>query len=165
MHVSNRTRQFLFPTVNVRFLLRVAAVAATTVFVCSRVLVPVRIQGTSMEPTYHDGDMGLCWRLRYLWSSPRRGDVVAIRYSGPHYMLAKRVVGLAGDTIAFRDGVLYLNGQPQQEPYLVLPSHWNLPPRVVETGKVYVVGDNRSIPIDEHVFGQTDADRVIGGIL
>jgi signal peptidase I len=165
MHVSTRTRQFLFPTINVHFLLRVAAVAAITVFIFSQVLVPVRIQGTSMEPTYHDGDVGLCWRLRYLWSPPARGDVVAVRYSGPHYMLAKRVVGLAGDTIAFQDGILYRNGEPQHEPYLILPCQWDLPPRLVETGKIYVVGDNRSIPIEEHVFGQTDAERVIGGIL
>lgn len=158
-------RSFLFPRFTRRFALRLVLVAAATWLVGSRVLVPVRIHGISMEPTYHDGTFGLCSRLRYLFREPRRGDVVGVRFAGPHAMLAKRIVALAGETVAFQDGVLLVNAAPQHEPYIVFPCDWNMPPRLVETGHVYVVGDNRSMAIEDHVFGQAERKRVIGGIL
>lgn len=158
-------RNFLFPRLNRRFFIRLTLVAAVTWFACTRVLVPMRIHGISMEPTYHDGDFGICWRLRYLFHPPQRGDIVAVRFAGPSAVLLKRVVALAGDEVAFRGGTLYVNGIAQDEPYTAKPCDWELPPRRVESGKVYVVGDNRSLPIEDHVFGQTETKRVIGTIL
>jgi len=158
-------RRFFLPKPNRFFLLRLSAVALATVLFFTQVLIPLRIEGYSMEPTYRDGTFNLCWRWRYLLSEPRHGDVVVIRFAGRRVMLLKRVVALAGDSVAFREGVLLINGQPVTEPYVRMRSNWNLEPRTVAAGKVYVVGDNRGVPIERHHFGQVDQERIMGGVL
>jgi signal peptidase I len=80
-------------------------------------------------------------------------------------MLLKRVVALEGDVVEFRAGRLFVNSRPAQEPYVHDPSAWDLPPRTVARGHVYVVGDNRRVPMHVHQFGQTAIDRIIGGPL
>ena len=165
MHVPARLRHFLFPRLTPRFALRVLLFAALTWLIFTQILVPVRIHGISMEPTHLDGDVAFCWRWRYAFSPPNPGDIVAVRFAGPHAVLIKRVVGLPGDTVAFADGRLLRNGTPVAEPYVQEPCNWNLAPRRVEPGNLYVVGDNRSMDIQDHDFGQTDTHRIVGGIL
>lgn len=80
-------------------------------------------------------------------------------------MLLKRVVALAGETVEFRRGALLVNGKMIKEPYVQYPSDWNLGPREVKSGKIYVVGDNRSVPLHQHHFGQVSVKRVVGGVV
>ena len=155
---------FLLPRFNRPFLLRLLVLILTTVLLFTQVLIPLRIDGQSMEPTYSNG-FNLCWRGRYLFASPQRGDVVAIRFAGNRVLLLKRIVALAGDTVAFNNGALLVNGEKVQEPYVQFRSDWNLEPRTVEPGKVYVVGDNRGVPMNRHHFGQVDEQRIVGGLL
>jgi len=77
-------------------------------------------------------------------------------------MLLKRVVALEGEQVEFIEGRLFVNGKEVAESYVRYPCHWNLPPRLVEKGSVYVVGDNRDMPIEHHYFGQTSAKRIEG---
>ena len=162
MTPHSRIRQFFFPSLTPRFLIRVCFVAVFAYLFFGYVLLPIRIQGTSMEPTYRNGGMNFCWKLRYLFSQPERHDVVAVRFAGNRVMLLKRVVALEGEQIEFRDGELFVDGKEIAEPYVVYPCNWNLPPRRVEKGSVYVVGDNRNMPLEHHYFGQTTLKRVIG---
>lgn len=80
-------------------------------------------------------------------------------------MLLKRIIGLAGDTIEFRKGVLYVNGKRTPEPYVRHTSTWDLPERTVKPNHVYVVGDNRGTVMSRHRFGQTAVSRIIGGVI
>lgn len=91
--------------------------------------------------------------------------MVAVRFAGKRVMLLKRVVAVEDERVEFRDGKLYVDGNEIDEPYVRYPSNWNLPPRRVEKDSVYVVGDNRNIPLENHVFGQTSIKRVIGAPL
>jgi signal peptidase I len=118
-----------------------------------------------MAPTYDDGSFNLCWRGRYLWSEPQRGDIVVLRFAGERELLLKRVLALAGDTIAFRDDTLLVNGALVTEPYVHGQSSWNFEPRRVESGKVFVAGDNRAVPMERYHFGQIDQERIMGGLV
>jgi signal peptidase I len=118
-----------------------------------------------MEPRYHDGEFNFCWRLRYAFSQPGRGDVVVVRLAGKKVMLLKRAVALAGDEVEFREGRLFVNGRQVEEPYVRYPCDWELPPRRVEVGHVYLIGDNRSMPMEQHQFGQTSVNRIVGAPL
>jgi signal peptidase I len=115
-----------------------------------------------MEPTYRNGEFNFCFRLSYIFAKPERHDVVIIRLAGEKIMLLKRVVALEGEIVEFRRGKLFINGIKINEPYVRYPSNWNLPPRRVEQNHVYVLGDNRNVPINIHQFGQTSVDRIIG---
>jgi signal peptidase I len=162
MASTSRIRQFFFPSLTPRFLIRVFFVALFASLFFGYVCIPIRIQGASMEPTYRNGGFNFCWKLHDLFSRTKRHDVVAVRFAGNRVMLLKRVVALEGEQVEFRDGRLFINGQALDEPYVVYPCNWNLPPRHVEKDSVYVIGDNRSMPIENHYFGQTSVKRLIG---
>jgi len=123
---------------------------------------PVYIDGGSMLPTYSDRGVNFCWMPIFWFRSPHRGQIVIARYAGERVMLLKRVVALAGEEVEFRDGQLLVNGKEVKESYVALPCNWNLPPRRVDDGYVYVVGDNRSMPIENHKFGQLAVNRIVG---
>ena len=131
----------------------------------------MRIHGISMEPTYGDGEFHVCWRAGYWFREPRHGDVVAVRFAGPRAALLKRVVGLPGDTIAFRDGILYRNGAAQHEPYIAQPSDWNLPPRTVAPGTLYVIDAGEQagseagpVPLDGHRMSPDAVLALLGAL-
>ena len=154
--------RFLLPDFDRRFLLRAAAVALGAYLLFGFCLLPLVVRGRSMEPTYRDGSFTFCWAFSYLFHGPRRGDVVAVRLAGRRVVLLKRVVALEGEEVSFAGGVLFVDGAPAQEPYLRIPCDWNLEPRRVRPGHIYLVGDNRAVPMEQHDFGQTPVSRVLG---
>lgn len=157
-------RRFFFPTLNKNYLIRLVLVGIVCYLIFGHLLIPLRIQGQSMEPTYRDGSFSFCWRLQYLFSPPERFDVVTVRFTGRRVMLLKRIIALPGETVAFRQGLLYVNGIQVEEPYVHYRSDWNLAPRKVAPGHVYVVGDNRGTSMTRHRFGQVVMDRIVGGV-
>ena len=165
MASRSRIRQFLFPSLTTKFLIRIVLVAFFAYLFFGHICTPILIRGSSMEPTYHHGSVNFCLKLRYLFSAPRRYDVVALRFAGDKVMLLKRVVALEGEHVEFREGRLFINGEELAEPYVRYPCRWDLPPRQVEKNAIYVVGDNRDMPIEQHTFGQTSMKRVVGAPL
>jgi len=154
---------FFFPKLDARLLKRLAFLVVFCLLFFGFVCRPCVIQGESMRPTYGGFGFTFCWKPIYWVTKPKRGDVAILRMVGNKVLLLKRIIALEGDTVEFRDGQLYLNGEKAEEPWDTLgPCNWNLPPRKVEPGHVYVVGDNRSMDIDEHIFGQIPASRILG---
>ena len=149
-----------------RTLLRAAVLAVILVVVFRYVLLPVRVQGISMWPTYRDQQWSLVNRLAYVWSEPRRGDVVCVRFTaGERVMLLKRVVALPGETVGFRNGRLHVNGQPVDEPYVRTSCDWEEPERRLGPDEYYVVGDNRSMPREDHLHGIAERWRIVGKLI
>lgn len=79
-------------------------------------------------------------------------------------MLLKRVIALEGETVEFRKGILYVNGNLFEESYVRHRSDWDLPPRTITSGHVYVIGDNRGTSMARHRFGEIDMNRIVGGV-
>jgi signal peptidase I len=126
-----------------------------------------------MSPTFEDGEWVLAQRRRSLGSDwcPRRFDKVLVRDQSEEENLSKRVIGLPGDTVELKGGIIYLNGEKLQDPfgngkitfYLVDDNDVNLKywsgPNIgedvvkfadeqlmtVQKGFVWVIGDNRVI--------------------
>jgi signal peptidase I len=122
-----------------------------------------RVYGSSMEPNLHTDQRLVVEKISYRLHSPRRGDVVVIRMPerGPE-LLIKRVIGLAGETIEIRSGVVYINEQPLEEDYLVRKASGTYGPTTIPEGHVFVMGDNRGASNDSRVFGPVSLDRVVG---
>jgi len=153
-------------------LVRAAVLAVACLVVFKLVLLPVRVEGMSMAPTYADHSFNFVNRLAYLWHAPRRGDVVGIRFnrrwtrwSAPHVMLLKRIIGLPGEAISFVDGRVRVNGQPLDEPYEKGPCDWNAAAVTLGADEYFVVGDNRSMAKEEHTFGKAERSRIVGKAL
>lgn len=160
--MADFVKKFFFPKISSRYLLRVAVVAATAFIIFKYILIPFRIQGESMAPTYVTGSFNFCFALRYVFSKPMPPDVVNVRMAGKKIMLLKRVVATEGQRVEFRGGDLYVDAKKILEPYVVNKGDWNLLPTTVKTGNVYVVGDNRSMPAEAHTFGQTSVTQIVG---
>ena len=131
-------------------------------FFFKMIILPVRIEGNSMFPTYHDHGWNYVNKLAYRHVEPQRGDVVSIRMAGEHVMFLKRIVGLPGETVAFEHGHLIINGTIMLEPYLKFPSHTpRLAPVTLGRDEYYVIGDNR-MNSDRGVIGR---ERIVGRVI
>jgi signal peptidase I len=148
-----------------RTLLRAIITAAVVLLVSRFILIPIRVEGISMLPTYHERQLNFVNRLAYLFHEPRHGDVVSIRTTGKSIMYMKRVVGVPGETIAFINGQLLINGEVVPEPYLKLPSSWDVAPRTLGPTEYYLVGDNRTMPPELHTKGAVERRRILGKVL
>jgi len=155
-------RRFLFPRMTAKSLLRLCCTALGAYFFFGLLCRPCLIQGESMRPLYSGHGLTFCWTPAYWRSKPQRGEVVVVRFVGEKVFLLKRIVALEGDQVEFRNGVLLVNGEKADHWPVVGPCDWELSPRIVEKGHVYLVGDNRSMPINEHIFGQAPANRILG---
>jgi signal peptidase I len=146
-------------------MIRAVALIASAAIVFGYVLVPMRLQGISMLPTYSDGAFNFANRLAYLWRPPARGDVVAIRMAGPSVMYVKRIVGLPRERVEIAMGVVMINGEPLVEPSVVNQSPWNLQAVTLGDEDYFVIGDNRAMEMQDHDFGRASRDRIIGKML
>ena len=154
--------RFIFPRLTRGFFVRLSALAAATWLVGMYWLRPMVVDGESMEPTYAAHGFNVCVLTAYRSRPPARGAGVVLKYGGTRYMLLKRVLAFEGETVAFSNGVCVVDGRALDEPYLVKNSGWNVPPRTVKPGNVYVMGDNRSVPFEVHVGGEIALARVAG---
>jgi signal peptidase I len=130
-----------------------------------------RIPSDSMIPTLAQGDRVLVNKLSYDAHDINRGDVVVfnrpdalVASPGDPEDLIKRVVGLPGETVDSRRGVVYVDGRKLHEPYLEMGiSTYNLEtPVVVPDDHVLVLGDNRGNSTDGRSFGPIPVDSVVG---
>ncbi len=128
------------------------------------------IPSGSMIPTLQIGDRVLVNKFVYRFTEPERGDIVVFRsVESSDENLIKRVVGVPGDEIAVRKGKLFLNGEPQKEPYVVedpclryLPKTCSFRPTTLPEGHVFVMGDNRAKSRDSRFFGPLPKENIEG---
>jgi signal peptidase I len=142
-------------------LVRIVVLVALIFVLRAFVLLPIRVSGESMLPTYQADGINFVNRLAYLHSEPQRGDIVAIRFSDEHIMMMKRVLGLPGETVALARGRVVVNGEMLDEPYVKIPGAWDMPPEKLGPHQYFVIGDNRAVS----VFGRADRNRIIGKVL
>ena len=146
------------------------------------------IPSESMVPTLEVGDRVLANKFIYRFTDPHRGDVVVFEsvegggggetgpFSGIQRLvtgesataeppdLIKRVVGVPGDRVAVRNGVLYVNGERQKEPYLndEFPDRSFAAPTKVPEDHIFVMGDNRANSRDSRFFGPVPQKNIEG---
>jgi signal peptidase I len=127
------------------------------------------IPSLSMFPTLDEGDRVLVNKLSYRLHDVHRGDLVVFeRPEGQPESdikdLIKRVIGLPGEMIEAREGVIYIDGEELDESdYLVEGTTTdNLPRQEIPDGHVFVMGDNRGDSADSRVFGPIDEDTIVG---
>jgi signal peptidase I len=144
---------------------RIAIIISLAVVVFGWILVPLRLSGISMLPTYHDGTMNFANRAAYWTREPARGDVVAIRMAGPNAFYVKRIVGMPGERVEIVAGAVRVNEEVLIEPTVVRRAPWNMAPVNLAPGEFFVVGDNRSMKIENHDLGRVSRRRIVGKLL
>jgi signal peptidase I len=158
------TRRLVFGSNPRRTAVRILVLAGVSFVTFRWVLIPVRTQGISMQPTYESGTLTFVNRLAFVQRPPARGDIVAIRLAGPHVVYVKRIVALPGERVEIVHGQVLINGSPLPEPYVRNRRPWDVPQVALTASEYYVIGDNRGMRASDHDFGRVDADRILGRI-
>ena len=113
---------------------------------------------------YDVGVPGLDWHMP-LWRQPARQQLIIFRsVMEPGTDLVKRVIGLPGDTVEIREGVLRINGAPLAEPYLAAPMspRERFGPVQVPPESFFVMGDNRGNSYDSRYWGAVPRRNIVG---
>ncbi|MBA3472448.1 MAG: signal peptidase I, partial [Rubrobacter sp.] len=93
-----------------------------------------------------------------------REDIIVFESVEYGVDLMKRVVGVPGDEIEVRSGILFVNGEQQEVPYLnrELPDDSSYGTKTVPPGHVFVMGDNRADSADSRIFGAVPKENIVG---
>jgi signal peptidase I len=158
-------RRIVFGSHPRRTAVRILVLAAISFVTFRWVLIPVRTQGISMQPTYESGILKFVNRLAYIRRSPGRGEIVAIRLAGPHVVYVKRIIALPGERVQIVHGQVLINGTPLAEPYVRNRRPWDVPEVTLTSAEYYVIGDNRGMRASDHDFGRVEATRILGRIV
>ncbi|MYL18409.1 signal peptidase I [Halobacillus litoralis] len=134
------------------------------------------VDGESMEPTLYDGNLLMVNKAVYDWSEIDRQQVIVF-HANEEEDYVKRVIGIPGDEIEFKNDQLYVNGVLLEESYLDdLRPNDGLPftedftleeatgSATVPEGHLFVMGDNRRDSLDSRYFGFVPEDTVVGKV-
>jgi signal peptidase I len=160
-----RTRRLIFGANPRHTAVRIAVLGIISFAIFKWVLLPVRAEGFSMQPTHQPGAFILVNRLAFTMRPPVRGDIVAIRLAGTRVVYVKRVMGLPGERLAIVGGLVHIDGQPLDEPYVHARGPWELEELTIGPDEYFVVGDNRGMNMREHALGRVDAARIVGRVV
>ncbi|MDF2556748.1 MAG: lepB [Bacillales bacterium] len=136
---------------------------------------PVLVDGQSMMPTLHDQNRMIVNKIGYIVGEPKRGDIVVFHATQDRDYI-KRVIGLPGDTIEYKDDVLFINGKEVKEPYLdkyksqidegTLTDNFSLEAlhgmKKIPKGEYWLMGDNRRFSQDSRHLGPIKRDKILG---
>jgi signal peptidase I len=144
----------------------VIAVAAVFV-VRSFIAQPFLVSGSSMEPTFSNGNYLLVDELTYRFREPERGEVVVFRYpQDTSSYFIKRIIGLPGETVEVKNGQVDIlkNGVSQvlREPYVLQRAATADFSKTLGSDEYFVMGDNRSFSFDSRSWGPLPKDDVVG---
>jgi len=136
---------------------------------------PFYVKGASMEPNFYDHEYLIVDEISYRFNEPSRGDIVVFRYPrDPQEYFIKRMIGLPGESVQFKDGqvIIYNKENPDgvvlDEPYLPAGlKTYALSEEKVNLGKdeYFVLGDNRNSSKDSRSFGPVNRSYLTGKVL
>lgn len=157
---TNKTKEVIKTIVT--YLLIILAVILIRVFFVD----PVRVDGSSMNTTLSDGEIMLLNKIVYKKNDIKRFDIVVVN-QGDKYII-KRVIGLPGETISYKNNILYINGKEMDDPY---PSTKTDDFSIEDVGHTkipgdtyFVMGDNRSDSLDSRYpsVGVIRKENIVG---
>lgn len=122
------------------------------------------VYGQSMEPNLYERQRLIIDKVSYHFLAPERNDIVVIAMPDMEEMLVKRVIGLPGETVEVRNGVVYVNSEPLPEPFPHELGHESRAPITLGPLNYYVMGDNRDNSNDSRSFGPVQREYILGRV-
>lgn len=135
------------------------------VLIRSFIITPVIVSGNSMLPNFNDGELLLVKKIGYNEKTIKRFDVIVIKKDKEE--IIKRVIGLPGEHVSYKNNKLYINDKLVSEDYTHLNTKdFNLEEictcSTIPEGKYLVLGDNRPISKDSRSIGLIDEKNIVG---
>ena len=119
--------------------------------------------GASMRPNFEEGQRVVASKLAYQFGEPERGDVIVFEPpNGGRDDYIKRIIGLPGDRVEVKDGVVYVENLPLDEPYISQPPGYTYSVEIIPENEYWVLGDNRNNSNDSHTGWTVPRENIIG---
>jgi signal peptidase I len=139
---------------------------------------PFIVDGPSMKPNFHTGERLIVNEILYDIREPEKDEVIVFHVPSEGRDFIKRVIAVAGDTVKVEGDIVYVNGEPIDEPYIQAEidsrqsqnlqyndkdfPNSNYPDGKVPEGHIFVMGDNRSNSTDSRMIGYVPLEDIIG---
>ena len=135
------------------------ATIIVVLFIKIYIVSPVMVNGISMEDTLHNHDVMILNKIGFRLNGAKRFDIVVVNIGKTK--IIKRVIGLPGETIEYKDGILYINDKEVIDKYN--NGHTpNIPKMILSDSEYFVLGDNRGISLDSSELGPMDKKYILG---
>jgi signal peptidase I len=146
-----------------REILITIALAAVLYLLLHLVVQSSIVENVSMQPGLVEGQRLIVVKAAYWFGQLQRGDVIIIYPPiEPEKQWVKRLIGLPGDTVEVRDGVVRVNSVPLNEPYIKALPDYNFPAFTVPEDQYFVLGDNRNESADSHYGWTITRQEIVG---
>ncbi|MFC1961469.1 signal peptidase I [Chloroflexota bacterium] len=140
-----------------------ALLALVIFFVVNGTLQTSVVVGASMEPSFYGGERLLINKAAYFFSDPSRGDVIIFKSpANANEDYIKRVIAEHGDTVEIKSGVVYVNGSPLKESYILNSPNYTLAETEIGDDYYFVLGDNRRNSNDSHSGWLVPKENIVG---
>ena len=134
---------------------------------------PFIVEGSSMEPNFHNGEYLIIDELTYAFKAPTRGDIIVFRYPlNPSDFFIKRIIGLPGETVEIKNSAILIQTRESDKALILDESY--LPKNILtvpdetiklEKDKYFVMGDIRIASSDSRIWGLLPAKNITGRVL
>ena len=139
-------------------------IIAVVLFIKAFIVTPIKVNGESMYPTLEEGDIMILNKTAYYFNKPKRFDIVVVDM--PNEYLIKRVIGLPGEHIEYKNNTLYVDGKKIEENFKHgKTDDFNikeLGSDTVPSGYYLVLGDNRGNSLDSRELGFMKEEQLLG---
>ena len=141
-------------------------VGLVLVFIRACVLMGISVESNSMYPTVKTGDRTIGTKIAYYFRDPEYRDIIVFWDKTMTTRLFKRVIGVPGDTIEFKDESVILNGEVLNERYTEGNTYADFDePITLGENEYFVMGDNREHSTDSRVFGVIQKQDIIAKVI
>ncbi len=152
----------------VRDILITLAIAAAIFFALRTTIQSFDIEGPSMQPNFYTGQRVLVNKLVYSFREPQRGDIIVFRSPNSQQGdLIKRIIGLPGESVEIKDGLVYIREADGQvwtldEPYVAEPARNTYKGSIIPENTYFVLGDNRNYSNDSRSGWVVPRRNIVG---
>lgn len=129
----------------------------------SYVITPVQVVGDSMLNTLHEGEILILNKFIYRFKEIERFDIVVVKQDDDDAII-KRIIGLPGETVEYKDNQLYINGVEMDDPYNDGKTEDYVFDATLGDDEYFVMGDNRSDSLDSRILGAIPKKEIQGRI-